>query len=80
MDAVFRFMASIGGRVARALVGVALILIGLLVVQGFWSWVLEIVGLVMVLAGLLDFCIFAPLFGLPLAGPELRKAPQERET
>jgi hypothetical protein len=78
MTAVFGFLASISGRVARILAGVALILVGLLVVEGFLTWILEMVGLVMVLAGLLDFCIFAPLFGLPLAGPELREALQEK--
>jgi hypothetical protein len=36
------------------------------------------VGLVPLLAGLFDRCVFAPLFGLPFAGPELRKSLQRR--
>lgn len=78
MTAVFRFLASISGRAVRLVAGVALILVGFLVFEGFLTWVLEMVGLVMVLAGLLDFCIFAPLFGLPFAGPKLREALQEK--
>ena len=51
-----------------------LILVGLLVVQGTLGWILAIVGLVPLLAGLFDRCIFAPLFSLPFAGPGLRQA------
>jgi hypothetical protein len=36
--------------------------------------VVAIVGLVPFVAGLFDFCIFAPLFGAPLSGPRIRAA------
>lgn len=62
------------GRLARGVAGLALILVGFLLVGGAWGWVLAIVGLVVVAAGAFDFCIFAPLFGLPFMGPALRQA------
>jgi hypothetical protein len=74
MKAVIGFLASMAGRVVRGVAGLALILIGFLLVGGAWGWVLAIVGLVVFAAGAFDFCIFAPLFGLPFMGPALRKA------
>lgn len=76
MKEFFRFIASPTGRVVRILAGLALILIGPLVLGGFWGWILAIVGLVPLLAGLFDRCVFAPLFGLPFVGPRLRQALQ----
>ena len=74
MKAVFRFLASSAGRVVRAVAGLVLIVVGLAVVGGAIGWILAIVGLVPLLAGVFDRCLFAPLFGLPFAGPSLRKA------
>ena len=76
MNAFFGFIASPAGRVIRIIAGVALILIGLLAVGGLWGWILAIVGLVPLLAGLFDRCVFAPLFGLPVVGDRLRQALQ----
>ena len=76
MNAFFGFIASPAGRVIRIIAGVALILIGLLAVGGLWGWILAIVGLVPLLAGLFDRCVFAPLFGLPFVGPRLRETLQ----
>jgi hypothetical protein len=79
MKAVFGFLAGPAGRVVRVVAGVALILVGFFVVDGPQSWFLEMLGLVPLLAGVLDFCVFAPLFGLPFEGAGLRKALQEKE-
>ena len=79
MDAFFDFIAGSAGRIIRVLAGLALILIGLLLVQGVGGWILAIVGLAPLLAGVLDFCIFAPLFGLPFVGPRLRETLQKRQ-
>jgi hypothetical protein len=73
MKAIFRFLASSAGRMVRAVAGLALIVLGLAVVGGVAGWILAIVGLVPLLAGVLDRCVFAPLFGLPFAGPRLRE-------
>jgi hypothetical protein len=78
MNALFAFLASPAGRVVRVVAGLALILIGLLVVQGTWGWVLALVGLVPLLAGLFDYCVFAPLARLPFSGKALRQALDEK--
>jgi TRAP-type uncharacterized transport system fused permease subunit len=78
MDGVFSFLAGSTGRIVRIVAGVVLVVIGIFVTRGVLSWVLVIVGLVPLLAGLFDRCVFAPLFGLPFVGPSLREALQKR--
>jgi TRAP-type uncharacterized transport system fused permease subunit len=78
MDGVFSFLAGSTGRIVRIVAGVVLVVIGIFVTRGALSWVLVIVGLVPLLAGLFDRCVFAPLFGLPFVGPSLREALQKR--
>jgi hypothetical protein len=73
MKAVFRFLASSAGRLVRVVAGLVLIVVGIAVVQGVVGWILAIVGLVPLAAGVFDWCFFAPLFGLPFAGPRLRQ-------
>jgi hypothetical protein len=73
MNAVFQFLASPAGRVIRAVAGLVLIVVGIVLVKGAGGWILAIVGLVPLAAGLFDWCFFAPLFGLPFIGPSLRK-------
>jgi hypothetical protein len=74
MNAFFRFIASTTGRIIRIVAGLILIAIGILWVRGVGAWILVIVGLVPLAAGLFDWCVFAPLFGLPFVGPRLRRA------
>jgi hypothetical protein len=73
MKAVFQFLAGPAGRLVRAIAGVVLIVVGIAVVGGAGGWILAIVGLVPLVAGVFDWCFFAPLFGLPFLGPRLRK-------
>ncbi len=72
MNQVFEFLASSGGRIVRAVAGLILIALGIWLVSGAWGWVLIVVGLVPLAAGVFDFCVFAPLFGLPFVGERLR--------
>jgi hypothetical protein len=74
MTGLFRFLASNAGRVTRAVAGVVLILVGLLVVKSTAGWVIAVIGLAPLAAGVFDVCIFAPLFRLPFIGESLRKA------
>jgi len=74
MKAFVQLMASSFGRVLRIVAGVALIAGGLLGVSGTGGLVMIVVGLVPLLAGLLDFCVFAPLFGQPFSGERIRAA------
>ena len=74
MKALFRFLASSAGRLVRAVAGLVLIAVGIAVVGGTGGWILAIVGLVPLAAGVFDRCVFAPLFGLPFDGSGLREA------
>jgi hypothetical protein len=74
MNPFVKFMASIAGRVTRVVAGLALIFWGLMGIGGAAGMVVAIIGLVPFVAGLFDFCIFAPLFGAPLSGPRIRAA------
>jgi Inner membrane protein YgaP-like, transmembrane domain len=74
MNPFIKFMASTAGRIIRIIAGIVLIALGLLVVHGVGGTVLAVVGLVPLVAGLFDFCVFAPLFGAPLGGKQIRSA------
>jgi hypothetical protein len=65
-------MASTAGRVTRIVAGIALILWGLVGLTGTAGIVVAVVGALPLVAGLFDFCVFAPLFGAPLSGPKIR--------
>ena len=62
------FMRSPVGRILRIALGVVLIGYGLSVVGGGTGLAVALVGVVPVLAGLFNFCLVAPLFGLDLHG------------
>lgn len=70
------FMSSAAGRVLRVVVGLGLIGWGvsLAVAMGNMTTgiILAVVGLLPLVAGLLDFCVFAPLFGAPFSGAKVR--------
>ncbi len=63
------FMSSTAGRLLRIVAGIALILVGLLAIGGTGGVILAIVGLVPLAAGVFNFCLFGPLFGVGLRGP-----------
>jgi hypothetical protein len=67
-----RFMSSTAGRLLRIVAGVALIVIGLAAVHGVGGIILAIVGLVPLLAGLSNVCVFAPLFGGPFFAKDIK--------
>ncbi len=72
MQSVFQFLASQAGRALRGVAGLALILIGV-ILGGTAGIILIIVGVVPLAAGVFDFCVFAPLFGMAFQGKDLRK-------
>ncbi len=74
MNPFVTFMASTTGRIVRIVAGVALIAWGLLDLGGATGAIVAVIGAVPLLAGLLDFCVFAPLFGCPISGPKIRAA------
>ena len=72
MNPFVSFMASTAGRITRVLAGIVLIAWGLMGLTGATGIIVAVVGLVPLVAGLFDFCVFAPLFGAPLSGPKIR--------
>lgn len=77
MKKFFGFMASIAGRALRVVAGLVLVGLGFGLVGGAGGWVMFAVGVVLVLVGAFDVCIFAPLFGKPFTGSRLREWAKE---
>lgn len=69
---LIKFLASPAGRLVRIVAGIAFVAVGLFVMQNTAGIVLAVIGLVPLLAGLLDFCLFAPLFGAAFSGKAIR--------
>jgi hypothetical protein len=78
MLAFFRFIAGPGGRTTRIIAGLLLIIAGIWWIPGTIGWIVAIIGLVPLVAGVFDWCVFAPLFGLPFWGPRLREEVDRR--
>jgi hypothetical protein len=74
MNPFISFMASTTGRIVRVVAGIALVAWGLLGLGGTGGIIVAVIGAVPLLAGMFDFCVFAPLFGAPLSGPKIRSA------
>lgn len=72
MNPFVEFMVSPAGRLLRVIAGIALIAWGLIGLDGTVGIIVAIVGAVPLLAGIFDFCVFAPLFGGHLSGPKNR--------
>jgi len=73
MNPFVKFMASTTGRIVRIVAGLALIGWGLLGLGGTAGLIVAIVGIVPLAAGVLDFCLFAPLFKNPMSGKQIRE-------
>lgn len=73
MDGFVKWMASMNGRIARIVIGLVLIALGLFATTGTTQIVLIIVGLIPLAAGIFDFCLVAPLGGMPFKGADIRK-------
>ena len=69
-----QFLASLTGRLARIVAGVVLIALGALLITGVWGWIVALIGLVPLAAGLLDVCLIVGLFGGPIGGRAIRTA------
>ncbi|MCC6735676.1 MAG: DUF2892 domain-containing protein [Bauldia sp.] len=67
-----QFFASAGGRIARAVAGIALIGAGIALRDTGAGVPLMVVGVVPLAAGILDVCLLSPLLGGPLSGSAIR--------
>lgn len=72
MMELIKFLASQTGRWVRIIAGAILIALGLLVVKDTGGIILAVIGVVPLLAGVFDVCLFAPLFGAPFQGKDIR--------
>ena len=66
-----KFMASMAGRTLRVLAGLALIIVGL-VMKSTAGYIIAVIGVIPLAAGLFDFCLIAKLLKLPFQGKEIR--------
>lgn len=62
------FMRGSAGRLLRIVAGGALIGAGLGAIRGTAGIIVAIIGVVPLLAGIFNFCLFGPLFGVDLWG------------
>jgi hypothetical protein len=72
MKGTMKFLASGTGRIIRIVVGAALVIWGIFINPTWLGIIVVVIGLVPLLAGIFDKCVFAPLFGLPFDGKKLR--------
>lgn len=66
-------MVSGAGRTLRVIAGLALIICGYFLFTTP-NWIMIIIGLIPLSAGIFDFCLLAPLFGYYFSGPKTREA------
>ncbi len=67
-------MVGPAGRGLRIVAGLVLIGIGAFRNPNDINWMLIIIGMIPLAAGLFDFCLIAPLFGYYFSGPKTRNA------
>ncbi|HMM29889.1 MAG: DUF2892 domain-containing protein [Chloroflexota bacterium] len=72
MNSLVQFLASMNGRILRAVAGIVLIVLGW-AVGDTAGWIIAIIGLIPLAAGVFDFCLLAPLMGLPFWGRDIRR-------
>jgi len=75
MESFFRFMTSRTGRAVRIVIGLLLMLIGLSIgfnTGDFIGWVITVLGVFPLAAGIFDLCLIAPFFGKSYKGSDLR--------
>jgi hypothetical protein len=73
MNWFVKFMVAPAGRITRAAAGAAIIAAGLIGVTGTLGDVIAALGVVPLVAGVFDICVFAPIFRLPWAGARIRR-------
>jgi hypothetical protein len=70
---IVKFMTSGMGRGARIVLGLVILSVGLLVVQGTPGLIMAVVALVPLAGGVFDYCLVGAALGYPFWGAEARK-------
>ena len=68
-----KFMTSGMGRGARIVLGIVILSVGLLVVQGTHGLIMAVVALIPIAGGVFDYCLVGAALGYPFWGAEARK-------
>ncbi len=73
MNSTIQFLESVTGRTLRAIVGLVLLALGIFLIQGVWGLVglgivVDIIGVIVLVAGLFGILFLAPLFGYTMTG------------
>ena len=68
-----RFMSRPAGRGLRIVAGIVLMFVGIYLVKHVLGYIIVLVGLVPLIAGIGNFCLLAPLFGGPFKASNLAK-------
>jgi len=68
-----RFMTSVQGRLGRILLGIAILSLGIFMVQGIPGNIMAVAALIPIAGGLFDFCLAGALLGYPLSGAKVRR-------
>ena len=67
------FVTSIQGRMARVVMGLVLLSMGLLVLQPPLGTVLALIALIPIAGGVFDFCLAGVAMGYPFQGAKARE-------
>lgn len=62
------FMRSVAGRILRIALGLVILWFALTQMAAPWSWVVALIGLVPIAAGVFNFCVLGPLLGVDFWG------------
>ncbi len=79
MLSLFKFFGGTTGRIVEGIAGSLLIMLALFWVNTTQGAIVGVAGLTLLACGVFDFCAWAPLFGFPLNGPNLRKEVLRRQ-
>jgi len=63
-----QFMLSIAGRLLRVVAGAVIIWLALGRLEAPWSYLVAVIGLIPILAGVFNFCLLGPFFSVDLWG------------
>jgi hypothetical protein len=67
-DSVILFLLSTDGKMLRVDLGLVVIGLGILIIQGTAGFVVAVIGLIPIFAALAGICLIAPLFGYTFEG------------
>ncbi len=74
MDAFISFLQSTTGRMLRVVLGLGVIAVGILFMQGTAGFLVAVIGLIPILAALSGECAIGPLFGYTFEGQRKRES------